>query len=90
MIIVYTEIWNRKKGRVVTHEIEVDADDLGLEKDGSLVLTKGPAIVEVFALGQWQRARLLPELVIKNLQGEVIIKERLGTAKEDSWISADG
>ena len=60
MIIVYADTWSRKKGRPVTHEIEVDADVMEVGGDGTLILTKiNP--VELFAPGQWQRARVVSD-----------------------------
>lgn len=84
MIIVYTEVWNRKKNRSEKRATEIDADTMEVGVDGVLMLLKEHGVVDAFATGQWLRARVIPELMIKNLAGDVIVKEKLGTAKEDS------
>lgn len=76
MIIVEYEKFS--KGRVRTHEVQVDRATVMKVDDGALILsTSGGTILRVFAQNQWSNAALLEEVVITNQLGEVLVKEPL-------------
>lgn len=80
MIIV--ECDKVSKGRVRTHEVQVDEAEAMSVEDGALVLRdKAGTVAYIFASGDWKNAHLLQELVIKNRADKTLIKEPLTEAR---------